>query len=193
MRILIADDDPVTIMDLRVLLEECGHQIAGEASNGEDACRLARNARPDVAILDVMMPRMSGLEAAAEISRNRYCPVVLLTAYSEAPIIDEATQAGVLAYLVKPFGRQSLEPTLGVAVARYRELCALEGERDTLHEQNETRRLVGKAKGILMARHNLSDREAFRRMQAQSLSVGKSLREIAEAILLTEDLDGPGR
>jgi response regulator NasT len=113
----------------------------------------------------------------------------MLTAYSEAPMIEEATRAGVLAYLVKPFRKQELQPAIEIAMARYRELSALEGELDTLQDQIETRRLVGRAKAILMDRHGLSEREAFRRLQAQSLSLNKSLKEIADAIILTEELN----
>jgi len=188
-RLVIADDDPVIRMDLRTMLEDLGHEVAGEADNGEAACLLARKLKPDLVILDVMMPRMNGLEAAARISGERVAPVIMLTAYSEAPMIEEATRAGVLGYLVKPFRKQELQPAIEIALARYRELAALEGEVDTLHEQMETRRVVGRAKAILIERHGLSEREAFRRLQAQSLSTGRSLKEIAEAILLTEDID----
>lgn len=189
LKIVIADDDPVIRMDLRAMLEDLGHTVLGDAANGEDACHLVRSHRPDVVILDIMMPRMTGLQAAARISEERLAPVVLLTAYNEAPMVDEATRAGVLAYLVKPYRKQELAPALQIAMARYRELLALEGERDQLQDQIETRKAVGKARSILMARHDLNEREAFRRMQAQSLSLRKTLREIAEAIILTEDLD----
>jgi response regulator NasT len=187
--ILIADDDPVLRMDLRAMLEEMGYTVTGEADNGNDACILARNLKPDLAILDIMMPGTSGLEAAATIGRERLAPVLLLTAYSEAEMIDQAVQAGVSAYLVKPFRRQELEPTIALAMSRYRELVALEGERDQLQEQLETRRLVGKAKAILMERQELSEREAYRRIQAQSLAMGRTLRQIAEAVILTDEMN----
>jgi len=188
-RVLIADDEPVIRMDLKAMLEELGHEVVGEADNGETVCYLARSLKPDLVILDVMMPRVNGLQAAATINAERIAPVLLLTAYSEAPLIEEATRAGVLAYLVKPFRRQELQPAIEVAMARYRELAALEGELDSLQEQIETRKMVGRARAILMERHGLADREAFRRLQAQSLALNKSLREIAEAIILTEDLN----
>jgi response regulator NasT len=136
-----------------------------------------------------MMPKMSGLEAASAINAERIAPVLLLTAYSEAPMIEEATRAGGLAYRVKPFRKQELQPAIESAIARYRELAALEGELDSMQEQIETRRIVGRAKAILMERYNLTEREAFRRLQAQSLSLNKSLREIADAILLTEEMN----
>ena len=171
------------------MLEEMGYVVTGEADNGNDACILARNLKPDLAILDIMMAGTSGLEAAATIGRERLAPVLLLTAYSEAEMIDQAVQAGVSAYLVKPFRRQELEPTIALAMSRYRELVALEGERDQLQEQLETRRLVGKAKAILMERQELSEREAYRRIQAQSLAMGRTLRQIAEAVILTDEMN----
>ena len=187
--VLIADDDPVIRMDLKAMLEDLGHEVIGEADNGETACYMCRNLKPDLAILDVMMPGTNGLQAAATINSERLSAVLMLTAYSEAPMIEEATRAGVLAYLVKPFRRQELQPAIEVALARYRELIALEGELDSLQDQIETRKAVGKAKAILMVRHDITDREAYRRIQAQSLSLSKPLREIADAIVLTEELN----
>jgi len=188
-RVVIADDDAVIRMDLKAMLEELGHEVAGEADNGETACYLAKSLKPDLIILDVMMPKMNGLEAAAAISSDRLAPVLMLTAYSEAPMIEEATRAGVLAYLVKPFRKQELQPAIEIALARYRELAALEGELDALQEQMEARKIVGRAKAILMDRNGLSEREAFRRLQAQSLALSKSLREIADAIILTDEMN----
>jgi AmiR/NasT family two-component response regulator len=188
-KVLIADDDVVIRMDLKAMLEELGHEVAGEADNGETACYLAKSLKPDLIILDVMMPKMNGLEAAAAISSERLAPVLMLTAYSEAPMIEEATRAGVLAYLVKPFRKQELQPAIEIALARYKELSALEGELDALQEQMEARKIVGRAKAILMDRNGLSEREAFRRLQAQSLALSKSLREIADAIILTDEMN----
>lgn len=188
-RALIADDEAVIRMDLRAMLEDLGHEVVGEADNGETACYLARSLKPDLVILDIMMPKMNGLEAAAQINHDRIAPVLLLTAYSETSMIEQATQAGVLAYLVKPFRKQELQPAIEIAVARYRELAALEGELGSMQEQMETRRSVGKAKAILMQGHGLSEREAFRRLQAQSLTLSKSLKEIADAIILADELN----
>jgi len=188
-RVLIADDDAVIRMDLKAMLEEIGHEVVGEADNGESACYLARSIKPDLVLLDIMMPKMNGLEAAARINQERIAPVLLLTAYSEAPMIEQATRAGVLAYLVKPFRKQELQPAIEIAMARYRELAALEGEVEGLQDQMETRKTVGRAKAILMERHGLAEREAFRRLQAQSLSMNKSLKEIADAIILADDLN----
>lgn len=187
-RVLIADDDPVFRMDLRAMLESLGHTLAGEADNGEDVIRLARSLRPDLTILDIEMPRKSGLEAARVLAEERISPVLLLTAYSESRMIEEAIRSGVLAYLVKPFRGPELQPAIEVAIARYRELTALESERDALQEQIESRKVLSKARAILMARHEITDREAQRRIQAQSLALNKSLREIAEAIILSDEI-----
>jgi response regulator NasT len=188
-RVLIAEDEPVVRMDLRSVLESIGHTVVGETDNGEDAAILARNLKPDLAILDIMMPKMTGLEAAAILSRERIAPVLLLTAYREAGMIDEASRAGVLAYLVKPFRAEELEPAIEIALARYRELAALEGERNALTEEIAARKAVGRAKAILMRRNDLTEREAFRRMQAQSLAMNKSLHEIADAIILSDEMN----
>src|ERR1051326_2194839 len=188
-RVLIADDDPLIRLDLKTMLESIGHEVVGEADNGENACYMARSLKPDLIILDVMMPKMDGLKAASVINGERLAPVLMLTAYSEAPMIEEATRAGVLAYLVKPFRKQELQPAIEISLSRYRELAALEGEIDQLHDQIETRKIVGRAKAILMDRNGLSEREAFRRLQAQSLALNKSLREIADAIILTDDMN----
>ena len=187
-RIIIADDDPIIRMDLTAMLQELGHQVIAAVENGDAAWRLAQSLKPDLVILDVMMPGMDGLQAAARISSQRLAPVLLLTAYSEAPMVEQATRAGVLAYLVKPFRKQELQPALEIALARYRELSALEGQIDALQEQIQTRKAVGKAKAILMQRFGMSDREAMRRLQAQSLSLNRSLKQIAEAIILTEEI-----
>lgn len=189
--ILIADDDAVLRLDLRKMLESMGHCVVGEADNGETACYLARSLRPDLIILDVMMPKQNGLEAAEVISQERLGPVMLLTAYSDVPMIEQANRAGVLAYLVKPFRQQELQPTIEIAITRYREMLALEGALDTVQEQIDTNRLIGRAKRVLMDRHGISDQEAYRRLHAQALSTNRSLREIAEAILLTEDMAMP--
>jgi response regulator NasT len=190
-RILIADDDAVVRMDLKAMLAAIGHCVVGEADNGESACYLARGLKPDLIILDVMMPKCSGIEAAEIISRERLGAVMLLTAYSDVPIIDQATKSGVLAYLVKPFRQEELRPAVEIAIVRYREMLALEGALDSAQGQMEANRLVGRAKRVLIERHGISDQEAFRRMNTQALANSRTLREIAEAILLTEDMSVP--
>lgn len=172
------------------MLESIGHEVVGEADNGEAACYLARGLKPDLVILDIMMPKLNGLDAAEQISRERLGAVMLLTAYSDAPMIEQANRAGVLAYLVKPFRRQELQPAVAIAIARYREMLALEGALDTAHEKAESGRMVGKAKRVLVERHGVSEQEAYRRLQAQALAANRPLREIAEAVVLTEDMTG---
>jgi response regulator NasT len=189
--ILIADDDAVLRLDLRTMLSDMGHCVVGETDNGESACYMARSLHPDLIILDVMIPRRNGLEAAEIINQERLGPVILLTAYSEAPIIEQANKAGVLAYLVKPFREQELRATIAIAMSRYREMTALEQALGSVQEQIDTNRIVGRAKRVLMGRHAVGDHEAYRRLQAQALATSRSLREIADAILLTEDMATP--
>jgi response regulator NasT len=188
-RILIADDDPVIRMDLKAMLESIGHQVIAEADNGDDAVRMARRLKPSVAILDIVMPRLSGLEAAAAINKERIAPVLLLTGFSDRHLIEAARDAGALAYLVKPFRGPEIEPAIELAIARYRDLLALEGERDSLSEEMALRKLLGKARTALMRRHGITDREAMKRLNARSLESGKPLREVAEAVLIAEQLD----
>jgi len=191
MNVLIADDDALIRMDLRTVLEELGHSVVAEAAGGYEAIRLARQVRPSVAILDVRMPNGSGLEAASAMSRERLCPVVLLTAYSEAPLVEEANKAGVLAYLVKPFSERELMPTLEVAIARFRELLAVETELESLAEKRAAEDAVQRAAACLSRQHTISRAEALRRMEARRVSSGKSLREVAEAILLIAGINTP--
>lgn len=183
-RILIAEDDALQRLDLKLMIEQIGHCVVGEAENGEEACRLARNLRPDLTILDIMMPKMDGLEAAEVLSKERLGPVLLLTAYSDAPMIERASKAGVLAYLVKPYRMQELQPAITIALARYKELLALEGALENTRQERELLELMAKARRALMAMHDLTEREAERRLQAMALSSGRSLRDVAEAILL---------
>ncbi len=190
-QILIADDDAVLRLDLKNMLESMGHTVIGEADNGEAAVLMARNLKPDLIVLDVMMPRMNGLEAAESIAKERLGPVMLLTAYSDVPMIEQANRAGVLAYLVKPFRQQELQPAIEIAITRYREMLALEGAVNTAQDQIETNRIIGRAKRVLMDKHAVGDQEAYRRLTAQSLATNRTLREISEAILLAEELVSP--
>ncbi len=190
-RILIADDDAVTRLDLKATLESLGHKVVGEADNGETAIQLARTLRPDVILLDIMMPRKSGLEVAEALGKERVGALIMLTAYSDVPMIEQATRAGVLSYLVKPFRQQELQPTIEIAMTRYRELVALEGALDSVQERLETNRLVDRAKKILMERSEIEEKEAWRRLQAQALTTNRAVKEVAEAIILTAELNLP--
>lgn len=183
-RVLIADDEPVIRLDLKAMLEAMGHTVVGEADNGEDALQLARTLQPDLVIADIMMPEMDGIELSRRLAHERIAPVLILTAYSEPEMIVGADRAGVLGYLVKPFREADLAPAIQVAVSRYRELRAIEAQALNLEQEIRARRRIGRAKRTLMQQLGLSEEEAFRRLQQTAEQTGKSLTEIADAILL---------
>jgi len=186
-RVVIADDESVICMDLREMLSNLGYLVVGEAGDGRSAVNLARELRPDVVIMDVKMPDMDGIEATSVLTGDRIAPVVLLTAFSQRDLIDRAKQAGVVAYLVKPVKETDLAPAIEVALARFGEFREMEKEVDSLQEQLETRKMVDRAKGILMDSQSLSESEAFRRIQKMSMNTRKSMKEIAQAIILTHE------
>ncbi len=187
-RVLIVDDEPVIRMDLRAMLESMGHTVVGEADNGETALQLARTLKPDLAIVDIMMPGMNGIELAQQLSKERLAPVLILTAYSEPAMIEGADRAGAIGYLVKPFREADLAPAIQIAVSRFRELRAIEQQLVNIQQEMQARRKIGRAKRLLMQQLGLSEPEAFRRLQAAAESTGKSLVEIAEAILLAHQV-----
>jgi AmiR/NasT family two-component response regulator len=187
-KVVIADDDALIRLDLRVTLEEMGHRVIGEAEDGRQAISLARTLRPDLMILDVLMPQMDGLDAARLIRNEALAPVMLLTGYAEDDMIARADAAGVLAYLRKPFRKEDLGPALAITLGRSRERRQLEAEVEALKEKMEARKVVGRAKAMLMERYNLSEREAFHRIQAQSQSLQKAPHEIAQAIITASEL-----
>ena len=187
-KVVIADDDPLTRLDLRHSLEGLGLRVLGEAEDGRQALALARTLHPDLMILDIMMPQMDGLETARLIRSEQLAAVVLLTGFAEEDMIAKADAAGVLAYLRKPFRPSDLGPALAIALGRHRERQALEADVEVLKEKMEARKLVGRAKAILMERHNLTEREAFYRIQAQSQSLQKPAHEIAKAIITASEL-----
>ena len=188
LRILIADDESIIRLDLKKILENMGHKVVAEATDGKSAVDLARSMALDLAILDIKMPVMDGLDAAKIITDERICPVLLLTAFSQQELVQRAKEDGVFAYLVKPFKEADLMPAIEIAISRYREFEALETEVGSLQEKLETRKLVERAKGILMDKRGMKEQDAFRWIQQQSMSTRKSMREIAEAIILTQDL-----
>jgi len=188
LKIIVADDEAIIRLDLKKMFEEMGHAVVGEAADGQTALDLARSLRPDVVVLDIKMPVMDGLDAAKIISSEKIAPVILLTAYSQKDLIDRAREAGVFAYLVKPFKEADLLPAIEVAVARYLEFHDLEAQAVDLAEKLETRKIVERAKGILMDKYGLKEAEAFRRIQAQSMNTRKSMREIAEAIVIANEV-----
>lgn len=184
MRVLIADDDPIIRLDLRQMLESLGYEVVGEAGDGRQAIALAKQLSPDACILDVKMPEVDGIEAAGTIAEEGIAPTILLTAYSDKELIDRAKDAGVFGYLVKPFKRTDLEPAIEVARARFDQNNQLKSEAKDWEERLEARKAVDRAKGVLMDSEGVSEAEAYRRIQIQSMNQRKSMREVAEAIIL---------
>ena len=183
LRIIVADNESIIRMDLRELLEEAGHTVVGEASDGRKAVELARRHKPDLVIMDIKMPEMDGITAAKIISQEKIAPVLLLTAFSQKEIVEKAKDSGVLAYLVKPVKEANLFPAMEIAISRFQEFAELERELEDVKNSLETRRILDRAKGILMDAYNLSEGEAYRRIQQYSMSKRKSIRDVAEAII----------
>ncbi len=188
LRVVIADDESIIRLDVKKVLEDIGHTVVGEASDGETAVNLARNLQPDICILDIKMPVMDGLDAAKIITEESIAPVVLLTAYSEGDLIDRARDAGVFGYLVKPFQESDMRPAIDIAIARFEQMKALEEQVSGLEDKIETRKVVERAKGILMDKFQMKENEAFRRIQTQSMNTRKSMKEIAEAIIIANEV-----
>ncbi len=187
-RILIADDESLILMDLREMLSNLGYLVVGEANDGRSAVNMARELGPDLVIMDIKMPDMDGIEAAKLLTEERVAPVLLLTAYSQQELIDRAKEAGVVGYLVKPFRESNLAPAIDVTLARFEEFQALQKEVEDLKEALETRKVVDRAKGILMDTQELTEHEAFRRIQKMSMNTRRPMKEIAEAIILAHDM-----
>ncbi|MCL6432235.1 MAG: response regulator [Anaerolineae bacterium] len=186
-RVIIADDESIIRMDLREMLTNLGYLVVGEAGDGRSAVNQARELRPDVVIMDIKMPDMDGIEAAKILTQERIAPVVLLTAFSQRDLVERAKEAGVVGYLVKPFRESDLGPAIEVALARFAEFRTLEREVADLKETLETRKLVDRAKGILMDTQGLTEAEAFRKIQKMSMNTRKPMKEIAEAIILARE------
>ncbi len=186
--ILIVDDKSIIRLDLQERLSDLGYTVVGEAADGETAVTLARQLQPDLVLMDIKMPKMDGITAATILLEERIAPVVLLTAFSDRDLIEDAQEAGVLGYISKPFREADLVPTIEVAIARFQELCAIEEENDNLKATLETRRLVDRAKGILMDTQGLTENAAFRRIQKLAMDRRKSMKEIAEAIILAREI-----
>ena len=182
-RVVIAEDEALIRLDLKEMLEEEGYEIAGEASDGEQAVELAEKLRPDLLILDVKMPVLDGISAAEQIASERIAPIVILTAFSQRDLVERARDAGAMAYLVKPFTKADLVPAIEMAVSRFAEIRALESEMETLQERLEARKLLDRAKGVLQAEHGLNEPEAFRWIQKTSMDRRMTMRKVAEAVI----------
>jgi AmiR/NasT family two-component response regulator len=187
MRVIIAEDEALIRMDLREMLAEEGHEVVGEARDGVEAVELAGRLRPDVVFMDINMPRLNGIDAATAINDQRCAAVVMVTAFSQAALVEQASRAGAMAFVVKPFSRSDIIPAMQVAVSRFAEATALIAEVDDLSDRLEARKVVERAKGVLMAK-GMGESEAFRRLQKQAMDRRKTLREVAEAVVLASDV-----
>lgn len=184
--IVIAEDEAIIRLDLREMLEEEGYSVVGEAGRGDQAVELVRNLKPDVVILDVKMPGMDGIEAAKRISAEGICAVLMLTAFSQREVVEQARDAGALAYLVKPFQKTDLVPAIELAIGRFAETKALVAEVSELTERLEVRKLIDRAKGMLIDAHGMKESEAFSFIQKSAMAKRASMRSIAESVLKGE-------
>jgi len=189
-RVLVAEDETIIRLDLKAMLEQAGYEVCGEARDGIEAVELARTLQPDVAIMDVKMPRLDGIEAARRILEDRPLPIVIVTAYGQEELVSRAVEAGVFGYLVKPFREQDLLPAIHTARARHDELQALREEAESLTEALAARKSIERAKGLLMAKEGIAEDEAFDRLRRASQISGRPLKVVAEALIATFDPPG---
>lgn len=185
-RIVIADDESIVRTDLKEMLTNLGYLVVGEVGDGRSAVNLARELKPDIVIMDIKMPDMDGIEAAKILTEEQVAPVLLLTAYGQKELVDRAKEAGVVGYLVKPFREADLAPAIEIAASRFNEFRVMRQEVQDLQYALETRKLVDRAKGILMDAHGLSESEAFRKIQKMSMNTRRAMKEVAEAIILAK-------
>jgi len=183
LRVVIAEDEAIIRMDLRETLQEEGYDVVGETGRGDQAVELVRDLQPDLAILDIKMPGMTGLEAAAIIDAEKICGVLMLTAFSQREVVEQARDAGALAFLVKPFQRSDLVPAIEVAMGRFRELRDLTGEISALGEQLESRKFIERAKGVLIDELGITENDAFQFIQKTAMSERSRMRDVADQIL----------
>jgi response regulator NasT len=191
-RLLLAEDEAVQRLDLKTTLEQLGYLVVGDVGDGASAVALARQLRPDLVIMDMRMPAMDGITAAQTLTHERIAPVLLLTALNDEPMIARARKAGVVMYLTKPWRQADIKPAIELTIARYRESVALGQRVRELQDQLATRRVTERAKGLLMQHYHLSEHEAYRRMSKLAMDSRKSLRAVAEAILLSLGQLGDG-
>ena len=186
-RIIIADDESIVRVDLKEMLTNLGYLVVGDAGDGQSAVNLARELKPDVVLMDIKMPNMDGIEAAQILTEEQIAPVVLLTAYGQKELVDKAKEAGVVGYLVKPFREADLLPAIEVALSRFSEFRTVRQEVEDLQNALETRKLVERAKGILMDTQGMDENEAFRKIQKMSMNTRKPMKEVAEAIIIAHE------
>lgn len=183
-RIIIADDEPIIRIDLKEELTRQGYLVVGEAVDGVSAVNLARGLRPDLVVMDIRMPELDGITAAETLTREKIAPVVLVTAYNDEELVERAKSAGVVNYIVKPWRQSDIRPAIEIALARFAEFRTIEKQAGDLQDQLATRKVVERAKGLLMEKQGMTEQEAFRWIQKRSMNNRKSMREVAEAILL---------
>jgi AmiR/NasT family two-component response regulator len=186
-RVLVGEDETLIRLDLKELLQGAGFDVCAEARDGEEAVALASSARPDLAVLDVKMPKLDGIDAARQILAERPIPIVMVTAYGEAELVSRAVEAGVFGYLVKPFRETDLLPAIATARARHEELAALREEADSLSEALVARKTIERAKGLLMEKDGLSEQDAFARLRKASQVSQRPLKVVAEAVVAAFD------
>jgi response regulator NasT len=188
LKAVIAEDEQLTRTIIRARLEKLGHIVVAEAGDGVQAVEAARTHKPDVIIMDIKMPVMDGIEAARTILSESPCAILFLSSFNEQELVEQATDTGALAYLMKPFRKEDLAPALEMAVRRFRQIRSQQREIDDLKETLETRKIIERAKGILMDRHHMSEEEAFKRIHFQARNQNKKMREIAQSIITAADL-----
>ena len=185
-RVVLAEDEAIIRLDLKETLEEEGYEVVGETGRGDEAVALVRDLDPDLAILDIKMPGMDGLSVAREISAERLCAVLILTAFSQRDLIEQARDAGALAYLVKPFQRSELVPAIELAIGRFRDFKAVSEQAESLGDQLETRKILDRAKGVLMDTHGLTESDAFSFIQKTAMGDRLTMRLVGEQIISGE-------
>lgn len=182
-KVVVAEDEAIIRLDLKEMLEEEGFEVVGEAADGDAAVRLAREQRPQLVIMDIKMPGLDGLQAAERITEQDLAAVLILTAFSQRDLVHRAAEAGAMGYVVKPFQKADLMPAIEIALARYSQLSALRKETASVSEQLAVRKLVDRAKGVLMDRDGMSEAAAFRFLQKRAMDQRRPLREVAEDVL----------
>ncbi|MGO1487556.1 MAG: ANTAR domain-containing response regulator [Arachnia sp.] len=182
-RVLVAEDEALIRLDLVELLTDEGFEVIGQAADGEEAVKLARELRPELVIMDVKMPRMDGIAAAEVIAGERIAPIVMLTAFSQRDLVERARDAGAMAYVVKPFDASDVIPAIEIAIGRFAEIKAIEEELASLEDRFESRKIIDQAKGVLQEGLGLTEPEAFRWIQKTAMDLRKSMREVAEGVI----------